>query len=172
MKVKQILFKVIPFVSIAVLVLAFGFIFIPHSFVMFRENFAQYSFSGFEVFFLANQYFTDNISTATVSAAGIITISFLVLAVVANVFANKASFLKLIAGILTSVTGFMFMAMQLWMLFKYASYTPVALWIPYINGTFLLACGGLTIWGAVDLLVKEKNAPFTANKSYSYLKKK
>ena len=168
---KEKLFKIIPFVSIAVVALAFGFIFIPHSFVMFNSNFSLYSYSGLQVFFLANKFFRENFTEARVSAAGIVTIVFMVLAVVANAFANKQSVFKLLAGILTSLSGIMLLSMELWMLIIYPTSSPVVLWAPYVGGALCLIAGGLTIWAAIEWLVKEKNAPVTGTKSYSYLKK-
>ena len=168
---KEKLFKIIPFISIGVVVLAFGFIFIPHSFVMFRGNFELFSYSGFQIFFITNQYFRDNFSEAAVSAAGIVTIVLMVLSIAANAFANKQSIFKLLGGILTASVGVALLSMQLWMLVKYPTQSPVVLWAPYVSGTFALVAGGLTIWAAIAWLIQEKNAPMTGSKTYSYLKK-
>lgn len=171
---KKKLFKVIPYVSIGVIVLTFGFFFIPHCYVMFRDNFALYSYSGFEVAFNIPEKFAENFKVEVISAATIVLFSFMALAIVTHVFANKLSAVKLLAGVLTAIVSFMFFATQLWLFLRFSdpSAGPAALWMPYINGTLTLACAGITIWASVEELIAEKNAPLHGGaKSYSYLKK-
>ncbi len=168
---KKKLFKIIPFVSIAVVVLAFGFLFIPKSFVTFESNFALFGASGFEIFFYLHEYLKLQEIQTSVMPAGIVTVSLMILAIAANVFANKQSVLKLLGGILTASVGLMLLSMQLWMWIQYGGHNPIVLWAPYVTGAFTLVAGGLTIWAAIEWLIEEKNTPVTGNKSYSYLKK-
>ena len=172
---KQKLFKIIPFVSIAFAVIAIALLFIPKSFCGFQGAYnSDYWFSGLEVFFRSNSYFNNNPSLGlggSVSAAGIITLVLLVLSIVGNVFANKNSALKMLAAILTILSAVMLLAMQLWMIILYPTKTPVVLWGPYIGGVLTLASGGITLWASIEMLIEEKNAIVNNTKTYSYLKK-
>ena len=189
MKIKNILFKILPIVSIVVLFFSYGLLYIPFSGVAFwggnHPTFDTWV-SAFVAFFPhVQQYFSDNIAkSVNVAPAGIVLLSFMLVALLATVanlvislvaikdkkVAPLESFFKLVSGIFLALSAFMLLSLQLWMVITYPTESPVVLWCPYIGGTLLAVVAGLTIWAAIDALIKEKNAPLES-KGFSYLKK-
>lgn len=197
MKIKNILFKILPIVSIAVLFFSFGILFIPFSGVAFRggkpvefNNWVSAFGAFFPKTYLNPQdnwfaTFYENTAHKAVAPVGIVIYSFMLIALIALVAtaiveliavlkkkpSQVESFYKLLGGIFTTVTGVTLNSLQLWMVITYPTQQPVVLWCPYIAGILCVIFGGLTLWAAIDALIKEKNAPLE-QKGYSYLKKK
>ena len=164
-------------ISLVVIVLTFGALFIPQSFVNFINN-AERSYSGIEVFFNFNYVIGNNTANwmsnnlhGRVMASGIILLVLLALGATCFIFHKKSSSLVLFGGILNVLASIVLFAMELWMLIVYPQKAPVVLWVAYVFGAFLLITGGLSIYAAIVALKKEKVEAYS-KKSYSYLKNK
>ena len=163
---KEKLAKYIPYISIGVIVLAFGFLALPGQFF---KYFTQ-SYSGYEVIFFTPDYLTSN-ANGRVSAGGIIAMVLIALAIPSYLFWKKSSASSLLAGILTTLGGIMFLLMPLWMAIIYRGNPDNPLkWVTYVIGSLLLVVGALSIFFAVIRLKEEKAAPL--KKNYSYIKNK
>ncbi len=201
MKIKNILFRILPIASIVVLLFAFGILFIPFSGVAFyhiplrQATFGDWV-SGFGAFFPhtylnpldhMTETFYNETAAIDVAPIGIVLYSFMLAAFlflltdgilqIITIFNKKAkgfeSFFVFFGAIFTIIAGIIMLSMQLWMSLQYKSQQPVVCWSFYVGGTFVTALGGLTLWSAIDMLIQEKKAPLESkSNSYSYLKKK
>ena len=159
--------KYLPFIAIGLIAVAFGLLAIPQSFFAYNAG----KFNGYEAIFYANTYLEDNATFAHASVGGIIAMSLAVLAVPFFFLVKKSSASYLLAGILTSVSGILFLAMKLWFAIIYRGNGAWdILWVTYVIGALLVIAGGLSIYCSIILLKEEKVAPLK-DKSYSYLKK-
>ena len=160
--------KYLPFVAIGLIAVAFGLLAIPGQFFYCNAG----NFNGYEAIFYANTYLSDNASFAHASVGGIIAMSLAVLAVPFFFLVKKSNASYLLAGILTSVSGAMFLAMKLWFAIIYRGNGAWdILWVTYVIGGLLLIAGGLAIYCSIVLLREEKSAPLKT-KGYSYISKK
>lgn len=159
--------KYLPYVVIGLIVLAFGLLAIPKSFF----SYAPHSYNGYQAIFFADDILKENATFAHASVGGIIAMSLAVLAVPFFFLVKKSSASYLLAGILTSVSGILFLAMKLWFAIIYRGNGAWdILWVTYVIGALLVIAGGLSIYCSIILLREEKVAPLK-DKSYSYLKK-
>ena len=159
--------KYLPFIAIGLIAVAFGLLAIPGSFFRFDPH----AYNGYQAIFYADTILQKNASFAHASVGGIIAMSLAVLAVPFFFLVKKSSASYLLAGVLTAVSGILFLAMKLWFAIIYrGNGSWDILWVTYVIGALLVIAGGLSIYCSIILLREEKVAPLK-DKSYSYLKK-
>ncbi len=162
--------KYLPFIAIGLIAVAFGLLAIPGQFFYYNST-TSGACNGYEAIFYASEYLQNNATFAHASVGGIIAMSLAVLAVPFFFLVKKSSASYLLAGILTSVSGILFLAMKLWFAIIYRGNGAWdILWVTYVIGALLVIAGGLSIYCSIILLREEKVAPLK-DKSYSYLKK-
>ena len=173
---RQFVMKYGKWVGIAVAVITFGLLAIPH---FLRLGNAYYS--GYEMIFRAKlmidhngdifNYLASN-GNYSVCVIGIIALVFTLLSGLSFLFDKNSSALDIIGGIMLLISSVIFLAMQGWAVICYKDpefATNGILEIAYIIGALQLVAGALMTYKGFALLKEEKNNPKTVG--YSYLKK-
>ena len=164
--------RLVTYISIAVLLLAFGLLAIPQ-FIVPNDYPILESISGYQFFFHAVDTRYENLSGINgVSGQGIAVFVLMVLALGSFCFARKSSALLMLGGLLDVVASILFFAMEASKKVVYGSnrsFVNVG-WTNYLIGGLLVLCGLIAIYYAFRSMRSEKKQ-FESKQSYSYLKK-
>ena len=163
-------------ITIAVLVLTCGLLAIPGQFA----NIVSKNFSGYEVIFRyadigGINYLEKNVADSRASVAGILTLVFILFALVSLVYSviSKDEEGKMPTAILGGscalISGIIFLTMYLWMAVIYKGSFALH-WLTYVTGAFITILGiALIVFGIMG--IKENRASLGSKSvKYNYLK--
>lgn len=159
------------FITTVVLVLFCGLFAIPGQFATIKQG----EYSAYEViFYFANRnginYLAENCSGRP-SAAGIIALIFMLLAVVSFIFQKKSLSLPLLGSICVLLAGILFVSMNLWMAVIYRQIVVELHWLTYVAGAVMILLGGYLLYVTIRALREESHLiGATKSQQYSYLK--
>ena len=173
---RQFVMKYGKWVGIAVAVITFGLLAIPH---FLRLGNAYYS--GYEMIFRAKlmidhngdifNYLANN-GNYSVCVIGIIALVFTLLSGLSFLFDKNSSALDIIGGIMLLISSVIFLAKQGWAVICYKDpefATNGILEIAYIIGALQLVAGALMTYKGFALLKEEKNIPTSRKIANNYL---
>lgn len=134
-------------------------------------------YNGYEILFNCKDvgginYLHENVG-GRVSAVIFIIIFLMVATIPLLVFYKKDPAFVILGGALTTINGFIFLMMKIWLTIIYPKKAITMSWTSYVSGAFLLIIGvWLIVLGSLEISKAQAEAIQKKAQSYNYLKNK